>query len=100
MENAENADGAAGRHADSNARQEHSGRTPRLGLDHSIRPGVTCPLIVLVADMSNGAMFLQGSELGPSAYLCPADAGPLRKTLAEAFGDGSHTVPVTGGDAL
>lgn len=56
------------------------------GIERSIRPGTAVPPTLLVADMGNGAMLLQGWRVGPSAYVCAADAGPLRRALAAAFG--------------
>lgn len=56
------------------------------GIGYSIRPAVAVPPTVLVADMGNGTMLLQGWQSGPSAYVCAADAGPLREALAVAFG--------------
>lgn len=56
------------------------------GIGYCIRPGSDVPLTMLVAEMSNGAWLLQGWGVGPSAYVCAADAGPLWKALAAAFG--------------
>jgi hypothetical protein len=50
---------------------------------------------VLVADMGDGSLFLQGWRDGPSAHLSPADAVPLRRELAAAFGSAELAV---GGD--
>jgi hypothetical protein len=57
------------------------------GIGHSIRPATAVPLTVLVAEMLNGSLLLQGWRDGPSAYLCPADAAPLKRELAAAFGN-------------
>ncbi|MCA1676366.1 MAG: hypothetical protein LC799_30715 [Actinobacteria bacterium] len=46
------------------------------------------PATVLVADMGDGALLLQGWRDGPSAYLTADDAGSLRHALAVAFGTG------------
>ena len=56
------------------------------GSRHSIRPGTVVPPTVLVADMGDGSLFLQGWRDGPSVYLSPADAVPLRWELASVFG--------------
>jgi hypothetical protein len=49
------------------------------GLDTAV------PDTVLVAEMSDGSLLLQGWRDGPSVYLCPVDAAPLRRELAAAF---------------
>lgn len=60
----------------------------RGGLERSIRPGAPVPSTLLVAEMRDGAMFLQGWRGGPAAYVIGSDAGPLRQALAAAFGVG------------
>jgi hypothetical protein len=55
---------------------------------YCIRPGTAVPSTVLVADMGDGALLLQGWQVGLSAYVCAADAGPLREALGVAFGSG------------
>lgn len=52
----------------------------------SIRPGTAVPSTVLVSDMGDGSLLLEGWRDGPSAYLSPAGAAPLRRLLAAAFG--------------
>jgi hypothetical protein len=54
----------------------------------SIRPGTAVPPTVLVADMGQGALYLQGWRAGPSAYLTAEDALGLRRELERAFGGG------------
>lgn len=56
------------------------------GTGRSIRPGTAVPRSVLVSDMGEGSLFLEAWREGPSAYLSPADAVPLRRALAAAFG--------------
>jgi hypothetical protein len=58
-------------------------------LDRSIRPGVPIPATLLVAQMGDGALFLQGWRDGPHAYVVPEGSGPLRQALAAAFGSGT-----------
>ncbi|MGH3545530.1 MAG: hypothetical protein ACRDPW_06355 [Mycobacteriales bacterium] len=58
----------------------------RLGIGRSIRPGTVVPPTVLVSNMGSGALYLGGWQQGPSAYLTPEDATPLRRELARAFG--------------
>lgn len=57
----------------------------------SIRPGAPVPDTVLVAEMSDGSLFLHGWRDGPSAYILAEDAGPLRRELAAAFGSAGAT---------
>lgn len=57
-----------------------------LGIGRSIRPGIAVPATVLVVDMGGEALYLAGWRQGPSAYLTPQDAAPLRRELARAFG--------------
>jgi hypothetical protein len=54
------------RHGDG---QDHQQR----GVGRSIRPGMAVPTTVLVADMGDESLFLQGWRDGPSAYLSPAE---------------------------
>jgi hypothetical protein len=63
--------------------QRHSTRQP--GIEHSIRPDTAVPPTVLIADMCDGSLFLQGWREGPNAYLTSSDDIPLRRELA-AFG--------------
>ncbi|MGH3695946.1 MAG: hypothetical protein ACRDRX_18465 [Pseudonocardiaceae bacterium] len=55
------------------------------GAGRSIRPGTAVPSAVLVSDMGDGSLLLEGWREGPSAYLSPADALTLRRQLAVAF---------------
>ncbi|MGH3940231.1 MAG: hypothetical protein ACRDTG_16685 [Pseudonocardiaceae bacterium] len=59
------------------------------GIGYCIHPDSAVPPTVLVADMANGAMLLQGWPVGPSAYVCAANTAPLREALATAFGSDS-----------
>jgi hypothetical protein len=80
----QNEDGRAGRDIDD---QPHGhGRPAQLGIGRSLWPGTGVPARVLVADMGDGLLFLQGWRDGPSAHLSPADTVPLRRELAAAFG--------------
>jgi hypothetical protein len=77
-------DGRAGQDTDD---QPHgTGRPAQPGIGRSLRPGTGVPSRVLVADMGDGSLFLQDWWDGPSAHLSPADAVPLRRELAAAFG--------------
>ncbi|MGH3770826.1 MAG: hypothetical protein ACRDRW_05430 [Pseudonocardiaceae bacterium] len=70
------------------------------GIGYCIRPGTAVPPTVLVADMGDGALFLQGWRAGPSAYVCAADATPLREALAAAFGSDPLLCADTGTSAV
>lgn len=70
----------------------HSEQTPS-GIGCSIRPGTAVPPTVLVADMGDGSLLLEGWRDGPSAYLSVADAIPLRRELARAFGSAAPIRP-------
>lgn len=70
-------------------RESHIGEADngKSGFGKSIRPGVPVPATVLVADMGDGALLLQGWRHGPAAYVSVADAVSLRQALAAAFGE-------------
>lgn len=55
------------------------------GIGRNIRPSTAVPPTVLVADMGDGPLFLQGRRDGPSAYLSLADAVALRQELTADF---------------
>lgn len=62
---------------------------------HGIRPYMTVPPTVLVTELDNGTLILQERPDGPRAWLSPADAVPLKRELAAAFG---RTVLTAAGD--
>lgn len=64
---------------------ESSGEHAASSVERSIRPGTAVPSTVLVSDMGDGSLLLEGWREGPSAYLSPADALPLRRELVRAF---------------
>ncbi|MCA1702469.1 MAG: hypothetical protein LC808_04055 [Actinobacteria bacterium] len=66
------------RHGDG---QDHQ----QLGIERDVRPGTAMPPTVLVTQLDNGALVLQGRPDGPRGYLTPADALPLKRELAAAF---------------
>jgi hypothetical protein len=67
--------------------QRHSNRQPpQPGIEHSIRPAAAVPPTVLIADMCDNGLFLQGWRDGQRAYLTSSDAKPLRCALAATFG--------------
>lgn len=65
----------------------------------SIRPGTAVPSTVLVSDMGDGSLLLEGWRDGPSAYLSPADAMPFRRQLAAAFRSPDFTLSNNQGEA-
>lgn len=65
----------------------------RGGVERSIRSGARVPDTLLVAEMRDGALLLQGWRDGPAAYVIPEDAGPLRQALAAAFGTPTEVLP-------
>jgi hypothetical protein len=67
------------RHGDDQDQGQH-------GIGRSIRPGTAVPPTVLIADMCDGGLFLEGWRDGPNAYLTASDAMPLRCELAATFG--------------
>lgn len=73
------------RHADGNG-----AHMPSKGC--SIRPGTAVPCSVLVSNMGDGSLLLEGWWDGPSAHLSPADAVPFKRQLAAAFGS-PHLTP-------
>lgn len=77
-------DGRTGRDTDDH--RHDTGQPAQLSIGRSLRPGTGVPPRVLVADMGDGSLLLQGWRDGPSAHLNPADAVPLRRELAAAFG--------------
>jgi hypothetical protein len=66
-------------------RGDDSSEQTSSGTGRSIRPGTAVPRSVLVSDMGEG-LLLEAWREGPSAYLSPVDAVPLRRALAAAFG--------------
>lgn len=57
----------------------------QLGVGGDIRSGTAVPPTVLVTEMDNGALILQGRPDGPRVYLTPDQAVGLRRELATAF---------------
>jgi hypothetical protein len=54
------------------------------GVGRSVRPCTTMPPTVLMTELDNGTLILQGRPDGPRVSLSPADAVPLRRELAIA----------------
>jgi hypothetical protein len=93
------------RHGDSESNQsfawfrpDDSGERPS-GTGRGTRPGTAVPRLVLVSDMGDGSLLLKAWRDGPSAYLSPADAVPLRRQLAAAFGSPNITPSGRQGEA-
>ncbi|MFY9808228.1 MAG: hypothetical protein WCB57_08685 [Pseudonocardiaceae bacterium] len=64
---------------------DDSGEQTAVGIGRTIRPGTAVPSTALMSDMGDGSLLLEDWRDGPSAYLGPADAVPLRRELAAAF---------------
>jgi hypothetical protein len=66
------------RHSDGQDRQQ-------LGIGRSLRPGTATPPTVLLTELDNGVLVIQGRPDGPRVYLSAADVLPLKRELAVAF---------------
>lgn len=69
-----------------------SGEPASSSAERSIRPGTTVPAVVVVSDVGDGSLLLEAWRGGPSAYLSPADAVPLKRQLAVAFGGPNRAI--------
>jgi hypothetical protein len=58
----EHESGLAGRGTDDLRHGEDQGEPQQCGIGRSIRPGTAVPATVLVADMGDGSLFLQGQR--------------------------------------
>jgi hypothetical protein len=67
-------------HGDELARQDQ-----QLGGRIDIPPGMLMPPTVLVTELDNGTLILQGRPDGPRVWLEPDEAAPLKRELAAAF---------------
>jgi hypothetical protein len=67
-------------HGNGRAEQQQS------ATEHGIPPGRTVPPTVLVTELDNGSLILQGRPEGPRVWLGPAEAAPLKQELVAAFG--------------
>ena len=56
-------------------------RNDQAGQQHDAQRGTT----VLVTELDDGALVVQGQPEGPRAYLNSADATPLKQELTAAF---------------
>lgn len=72
-------------HGDGQARQDQQ-LDGRIDSRIDIPPGMLMPPTVLVTELDNGALILQGRPDGPRVWLNPDEAAPLRRALARAFG--------------
>ncbi len=80
-------------------RGNDGGEQAPSGAGRSIRPGTAVPSRVLVSDMGDSSLLLEGWREGPRAYLSPADALPLRRQLTVAFGSPQRTPSTSQGAA-
>ncbi|MGH3765088.1 MAG: hypothetical protein ACRDS0_16090 [Pseudonocardiaceae bacterium] len=53
--------------------------------EHSTRHRTAIPSTMLVTELDNGALIIQGRPEGPRVYLSRVDAVPLRRELAAAL---------------
>lgn len=93
-------DNRAGQHTDEACQgNDQADRSPR-GTGLSIRPATTVPPTVLMTELDNGTLILQGRPDGPRVWLEPAEARPLRYELVRAFnGSAAFTTRNDEGDA-
>ena len=54
-------------------------------------PDTAVPPTVLLTELESGALLLQGTPYGPRRRLSPADAVPIKRELAAAFGSAELT---------
>jgi hypothetical protein len=80
----EQEDGLAGQDTDRHCHGDNQDQQ-LAGRRRSIRPRTAALPTVLVADMDDGSLFLQGWQDGATACLSPADATPLRRELTMAL---------------
>lgn len=77
------------------------GHHASCGIEHSIRPGVSCPETVLVSVMTDGSYLLMGYPRGePAAFVVGKDTDLLRRELAAAFGSPDRAPSGSQGEAL
>jgi hypothetical protein len=79
---------------------DRGGDQPQLGTGRSIRPRPVVPFTVLVADLCDGGLFLQGWLDSASAGLHPPDTVPLTQALAPASGSTQLALRGHPGEAL
>lgn len=63
------------------------------GTGRSLGPSTSVPPTVLVTNMGDGSLVLESWRDGPTAYLSPADAVPLRRVLSAIFENAALTLP-------
>lgn len=80
-------------HEDNRAGQDTEGLRHGDGTDHdqlgvggTTGSGVAVPPTVLVTELDNGVLIVQGRPDGPRVSLTPSQAIALRRELATAFG--------------
>ncbi len=68
-------------------RGDDGGRNEQMlsGTGCNIRPDKAVPPTVLVTNLGDGSLVLQSWRDGPTAYLNPAEAVPLRRVLSAIF---------------
>ncbi len=99
LEHVEHEDNRPSRDFEWFRRVDDNGVQTLRGISRSIRPGTAVPPTVLVSDMGNGILVIEGWREGPSTYLCSTDAAPLRRELVRAFGSTDLTLSGGQGEA-
>jgi hypothetical protein len=70
---------------DANDERPGDGQAQQPDIRISIRPKMAVPPTVLVTELDNGTLILQGRPDGPRVWLEPDDAAPLKRELVAAF---------------
>jgi hypothetical protein len=65
---------------------EYEGDQQSGAIEQITRPSATTPPTVLITELDNGTLILQGRPDGPRVWLNPDEAVPLKRELAAAFG--------------
>ena len=65
--------------------ERHGDGQDQLGIRRGVRPGTAMPPTVLLTELDNGTLVLQGRPDGPRGYLTPGDALPLMRALTVAL---------------
>jgi hypothetical protein len=75
----------AGREADERCHGNGQADQQQPATEHSIRSGTPMPPTVLVTELDDGTLILQGRPDGPRVLLSPDEAVTLKRELVAAF---------------